>query len=83
KERARRSLAAELGETQVRRNVRDPLLLDHLIDLKAAQSRRSGLHDIFACGWTRDLLHALMMDQRPDFGASLAVMTAGDKRVAI
>lgn len=83
KERARRSLAAELGETQVRRNVRDPLLLDHLIDLKAAQYRRSGLHDIFACGWTRDLLHALMMDQRPDFGASLAVMTAGDKRVAI
>lgn len=83
KERARRSLAAELGETQVRHNVRDPLLLDHLIDLKAAQYRRSGLHDIFACGWTRDLLHALMMDQRPDFGASLAVMTAGDKRVAI
>ena len=83
KERARRSLAAELGETQVLHNVRDPLLLDHLIDLKAAQYRRSGLHDIFACGWTRDLLHALMMDQRPDFGASLAVMTAGDKRVAI
>lgn len=83
KERARRSLQVDLGEPQVRHDVRDPALLDHLIDLKAAQYRRSGLHDIFACGWTRDLLHALMMDQRPDFGASLALMTAGDKLVAI
>lgn len=83
KERARRSLTADLGETTVRHNVRDAALLDHLIDLKAAQYRRSGLHDIFACGWTRDLLHALMTDQRADFGASLAVMTAGDKLVAI
>lgn len=83
KERARRSLEAELGPITVAHGLRDPALLDHLIDLKAAQYRRSGLHDIFACGWTRDLLHALMSETRPDFGASLATMHGGDKLTAI
>ncbi|WP_288759256.1 GNAT family N-acetyltransferase [uncultured Brevundimonas sp.] len=83
KERARRSLEAELGPITVAHGLRDPALLDHLIDLKAAQYRRSGLHDIFACGWTRDLLHALMAEARPDFGASLATMHGGDKLTAI
>ena len=83
KERARRSLEAELGPIRVERGLRDPALLDHLIALKAAQYRRSGLHDIFACGWTRDLLHALMSEPREDFGASMAAMHAGDKLVAI
>jgi len=83
KERARRSLEAELGPIRVERGLRDPVLLDHLIDLKAAQYRRSGLHDIFACGWTRDLLHALMAERRADFGASMAAMRAGEKLVAV
>lgn len=83
KERARRSLEAELGPIRVERGLRDPALLDQLIDLKAAQYRRSGLHDIFGCGWTRDLLHALMAERRADFGASMAAMHAGDKLVAV
>ncbi|WP_292020072.1 MULTISPECIES: GNAT family N-acetyltransferase [unclassified Brevundimonas] len=83
KERARRSLEAELGPIRVERCLRDPALLDQLIDLKAAQYRRSGLHDIFGCGWTRDLLHALMTERRADFGASMAAMHAGDKLVAV
>ncbi|MBA4809237.1 GNAT family N-acetyltransferase [Brevundimonas sp.] len=83
KERARRSLEAELGPVRIERGLRDPALLNHLIDLKAAQYRRSGLHDIFACGWTRELLHALMSDPRADFGASMAAMHAGDKLVAV
>ncbi|MCA0369413.1 MAG: GNAT family N-acetyltransferase, partial [Proteobacteria bacterium] len=83
KERARRSLEAELGPIRVERALRDPAMLDRLIELKAAQYRRSGLHDIFACGWTRDLLQALMADPRADFGASMAAMHAGDKLVAV
>ncbi len=83
KERARRSLENELGPVRVEHDLRDSDLLNHLIDLKAAQYRRSGLHDIFACGWTRDLLHALMRAQRPDFGASMAAMYAGEKLVAV
>jgi len=83
KERARRSLEADLGPVTVERGLRDPALLDHLIDLKAAQYRRSGLHDIFACGWTRDLLHALMADPREDFGASMAAMYGGGRLTAV
>lgn len=83
KERARRSLENELGPVRVEHDLRDPDLLDHLIDLKAAQYRRSGLHDIFACGWTRDLLHALMKAEERDFGASMAAMYAGEKLVAV
>jgi CelD/BcsL family acetyltransferase involved in cellulose biosynthesis len=83
KERARRSLENELGPVRVEHGLRDAALLDHLIDLKAAQYRRSGLHDIFACGWTRDLLHALMATPTSDFGASMAAMYAGEKLVAV
>lgn len=83
KERARRSLETELGEIRVERGIRDPRLLDQLIDLKREQYRRTGRHDVFACGWTADLLHALMREQRDGFGASMAVLWAGGKRVAM
>ena len=84
KERARRSLSAELGEVRVERNLRDPDLLNHLIALKRDQYRRTGRHDIFDCGWTVDLLHALLQARgEDDFGASMAAMWAGGKLVAI
>lgn len=83
KERARRSLAVELGPIRVERGLTDPALLDQLIQLKRDQYARTGRHDIFACGWTRDLLHALMADPRPDFGASMAALWAGDKLTAV
>jgi CelD/BcsL family acetyltransferase involved in cellulose biosynthesis len=84
KERARRSLEADLGEVRVERNLRDPALLDQLIELKRDQYRRTGLHDIFDCGWTAEALHALLQTHgEDDFGASMAAMWAGDKLVAV
>lgn len=84
KERARRSLAAELGEVRVERNLRDPALLDHLIALKRDQYRRTGRHDIFDCGWTAELLHALLQTRgEDDFGASMAAMWAGGRLTAL
>ncbi len=83
KERARRSLEAELGEARVERGLTDPALLDHLIALKRDQYARTGRHDIFACGWTRDLLHALMASGQEDFGASMAALWAGGRLTAI
>jgi CelD/BcsL family acetyltransferase involved in cellulose biosynthesis len=83
KERARRSLEAELGPIRAERGLTDPALLDQLIQLKRDQYARTGRHDIFACGWTRDLLHALMAEPSGDFGASMAVLWAGDKLTAI
>lgn len=83
KERARRSLETEHGAIRVEYDLRDPELLDHLIALKSDQYTRTGRHDIFACGWTRDLLHALMADRREDFGASMAALWTGDRLAAI
>lgn len=83
KERARRSLETEHGAIRVEYDLRDPQLLDHLIALKSDQYIRTGRHDIFACGWTRDMLHALMADRREDFGASMAALWTGDRLAAI
>jgi CelD/BcsL family acetyltransferase involved in cellulose biosynthesis len=83
KERARRSLETEHGAIRVEYDLRDPQLLDHLIALKSDQYTRTGRHDIFACGWTRDLLHALMADRQEDFGASMAALWTGDRLAAI
>lgn len=83
KERARRSLEAEQGTLRVEHGLRDPALLDHLIALKRDQYARTGRHDIFACGWTVDLLHALLADRRTGFGASMAALWAGEQLTAI
>lgn len=83
KERARRSLAAEFGPVEVEVGLRDPALLDELVALKRAQYIRSGLHDIFACGWTVDLLKALLASPYPDFGAQLCVLRAGGQVCAV
>ncbi len=83
KERARRSMEAELGPLRVERGLRDPAMLTWLIDLKRDQYRRTGRHDIFACGWTADLLHALLKEDRDGFGASMAGLWAGDRLTAL
>ena len=83
KERARRSMEAELGPMRVEEDLRDPALLDWLIDLKRDQYRRTGRHDIFACGWTADLLHALLKEDGAGFGASMAALWAGDRLTAV
>ena len=83
KERARRSMAAEFGPVEVQIGLRDHALLDDLIERKREQYRRTGRHDVFACGWTRELLHALMAHEQADFGASLAVLRAGGNIAAM
>ncbi|MFO0413669.1 MAG: GNAT family N-acetyltransferase [bacterium] len=83
KERARRSMEAELGPLRVEHGLRDPAMLDWLIDLKRDQYRRTGRHDIFACGWTADLLHALLKEEGEGLGASLAALWAGDRLTAV
>lgn len=75
KERARRGLDGAFGSVEFEIGVRDHDLLDRLIEQKSAQYVRTGLHDIFACGWTGQALHALMDAEGEDgFGASLAVL---------
>lgn len=83
KERARRSMETELGPIRVERGLRDPALLDHLIALKRDQYRRTARHDIFACGWTVDLLQALMRSGSEALGGSMAALWAGERLCAI
>lgn len=83
KERARRSMEAELGPMRIELGLRDPALLDWLIDLKRVQYQRTGRHDIFACGWTAELLHALLEERGDCFGASMAGLWAGDRLAAV
>lgn len=82
KERARRSMIAELGDLRVEWGLRDRQLLQWLVDLKRDQYRRTGRHDIFACGWTVDLLRALMDQPQGDLSGSIAALWAGDRLVA-
>ncbi|MDO1560231.1 GNAT family N-acetyltransferase [Brevundimonas sp. 2R-24] len=85
KERSRRALAADAGgEVVCAIGRREPELLDQIVAQKSAQLRQSRLHDIFRCGWTVDLLRALMACQdEGDFGASIAVLYAGDRIAAL
>ncbi len=82
KDRARRALERDFGEARVTMGHRSDWLLDRLVTLKSEQYRRSRLHDIFACGWTADLLRGLMGSRSEDFGASVAVLEAGEDVIA-
>jgi len=83
KERARRSLERDHGQVTARTDGGDPALLERLIALKSDQYRRSRRHDIFACGWTADLLRALLAADVPGFGARLAVLEVGGAPMAM
>lgn len=82
KERAYRSLERDLGPIRVETATTDLRHFDRLIELKQAQYQRTRRHDIFACGWTVDMLRGLLTHQGPAFGARLAVLYAGDKPMA-
>jgi CelD/BcsL family acetyltransferase involved in cellulose biosynthesis len=82
KDRARRSLERDHGALTVTFDGVDPGALSRLIALKRNQYNRSGRHDIFACGWTTDLLKALALAGGPGFGARLAVLQAGGHPIA-
>jgi CelD/BcsL family acetyltransferase involved in cellulose biosynthesis len=82
KERARRSLERDLGPIRIETATTDLSHFDRLIALKQEQYQRTRRHDIFACGWTVDMLRALLTHQGEDFGARLAVLYAGDRPMA-
>lgn len=84
KERSRRGLDAAFATIEIEMGLKDHALLERLLREKSEQYRRTGLHDIFACGWTERVLHALMDVEGEDgFGASLAVLRADGRVVAM
>lgn len=82
KERARRSFERDLGPLRIETATADLSHFERLIELKQAQYQRTRRHDIFACGWTVDMLRGLLTHESADFGARLAVLYAGDRPMA-
>ena len=70
--RLRRGFEREHGEPVFTWDERDPEVLDWIVAHKREQYRRSRRHDVFACGWTVDLLRTLFETRTPDFGLRLA-----------
>ena len=84
KERSRRGLDGAFAAVEIEIGLHDHALLDRLIAEKSEQYRRTGRHDIFACGWTGRVLHALMDTTGEDgFGASMAVLRVDGRVVAM
>ena len=69
--RAQRAFERDHGPARFVWNDRDPAVLDWVIARKREQYRRTRRHDVFACGWTGDLLRRLFEAATPDFGLRL------------
>lgn len=79
KDKRRRARALERDHGEMVFTFERPALdlLAWLVAQKRAQIRRTHQHDIFACGWTIDLLNRLAESEAEDFGLRLAVLRAG------
>lgn len=58
-ERCRRNLDAAYPELGFSWEAASEAIIDWVIARKRDQYARTGLHDVFACGWTREVLYAL------------------------
>ncbi|MDY6925186.1 MAG: GNAT family N-acetyltransferase [Pseudomonadota bacterium] len=76
--RLRRGFEREYGEPVFTWDDRDPAVLDWIIGLKRDQYRRTRRHDVFACGWTGDLLRTLFETRTPDFGLRVSSLRTRD-----
>ncbi len=59
-----------------------PQVLDWVLDIKRAQYKHCGLHDIFNCGWTLDLLRDLAAYEDETYGLRAGVFRHEGKVVA-
>lgn len=81
KRRALRAIERDLGPLRLEWSRENRGLLDYVVALKRAQYRRTRRHDVFACGWTEQLLRRLDDARADDFGLTFASLFAGDTLV--
>lgn len=79
----RRKVERELGPARVELAVRDHALLDQVITWKSQQYQRTGVRNVFAFPWTRELLHAALESRSPEFCGQLSALYFGDRLVAL
>lgn len=82
KARVGRNLERAYGAVSFCADDDDPALFSFVLGRKREQYRASGLHDIFACGWTESFLHRLWEERGPAFGARVSSLRAGGRIVA-
>lgn len=75
-------LEREHGPARFEFSADQPGVLDLIVSMKRAQLRRTGHHDIFACGWTVRLLEALNQGNDADFGVRIASLSVGGRVIA-
>jgi CelD/BcsL family acetyltransferase involved in cellulose biosynthesis len=80
--RCTRNVAKDLPDLKFEWTDVSPALLDWILNLKIDQYKRSGMHDVFSCGWTRDLLLALAAQKTGSASLRAGVYRRGDELVA-
>lgn len=87
-ERCERNIIRDFGE--VRLDIRPATydLIEWVISRKRQQYRQSGFHDVFACGWPREIMRHLGKMTKPFEGAAsqglyAAMLYAGDRLMAV
>ena len=80
--RCTRNVAKDLPDLTFEWVEVSPALLDWVLDLKIDQYKRSGMHNVFSCGWTRDLLVALAEQKTGQAALMAGVYRRGEDLVA-
>ncbi len=78
-----RKLIRTKGPLRLDLDCRDPKMLDHLIELKGQQYRRTQIYDILSVNWIQRLLHDLLRNNEAPVRGLLSVLYAGDDPVAM
>lgn len=78
KGRVRRRIDATFQRYAVSDDDQGETCLAELVGLKRRQLHRTGQHDIFRCGWTRDILAALLARPRSGLHARIATLRLDD-----
>jgi CelD/BcsL family acetyltransferase involved in cellulose biosynthesis len=78
-----RKLGREIGEVSFELHTADEAILEKLCVWKRAQYARTANPDVFAVGWTRELLRSLMRVQSTGFAGVCSVLRAGGRPVAV
>jgi len=80
--RCQRNIDKDFGGFRFRFDKVTPDIIRWVTDLKRQQYIRSGMHDVFACGWTFDLLLQLAQIPDEDYGLRVGTFHCGEELVA-
>lgn len=80
--RCQRNVEKDFGGFSFAFGTVTPEVLRWVTELKREQYIRSGMHDVFACGWTYELLMQLAEITDEDYGLRVGTLHNGDELVA-